>query len=127
VVCARISASSGQDRPWRRRRLEVLREGARGGEAWWQHAVAVPVLPLNRAERGRIAVLRSLKVGRQWWSRPERTGRIETGPRKEWTGWSGDLARRGWVLAGSVCARDLVARVPTMPKGSGDRRWVTTL
>jgi len=42
------------------------REEARGGEAWWRRAIAVPVLPLNRAGRGRMAGSRNLKAGRQW-------------------------------------------------------------
>jgi hypothetical protein len=41
-------------------------EEARGGEAWRRCAIAVPVLPLNREERGRMAGSRNLKAGHQW-------------------------------------------------------------
>jgi hypothetical protein len=44
-------------------------EEARGGEAWQRRAIAMLVLPLNRAERGRMAGSRNLKAGRQWQSR----------------------------------------------------------
>jgi len=42
------------------------REEARGGKEWWRRAIAVPVLPLNRAGRGRMAGSRNLKAGHQW-------------------------------------------------------------
>jgi len=71
------------------------REEARGGKEWWRRAIAVPVLPLNRAGRGRMAGSRNLKAGRQWrprwqvWSlrcgrelgRARQTQRAERSPR----------------------------------------------
>ena len=71
------------------------REEARGGKEWWRRAIAVPVLPLNRAGRGRMAGSRNLKAGHQWrprwqvWSlrcgrelgRARQTQRAERSPR----------------------------------------------
>jgi len=71
------------------------REEARGGKEWWRRAIAVPVLPLNRAGRGRMAGSRNLKAGHQWrprwqvWSlrcgrelgRARQTRRAERSPR----------------------------------------------
>ena len=71
------------------------REEARGGKEWWRRAITVPVLPLNRAGRGRMAGSRNLKAGHQWrprwqvWSlrcgrelgRARQTQRAERSPR----------------------------------------------